>query len=159
MAAIVGVLLSHCAAAPPSTAPVVRIGLVAPFEGRQREIGYDVIYSARLAVREWNGRGGVAGYRVELVALDDSGDPEMAIRAAQTLAIDPAVVGVVGHWLATTTEAARPVYDQAGLALIASGENWVSDPRPSLPTATSRSPRLTSRQGPLPGRPTKRATR
>jgi branched-chain amino acid transport system substrate-binding protein len=114
--------LIGCTLLPAGTAPVVRIGLVAPFEGRQREIGYDLIYAARLAVRQWNGRGGIEGYRVELVALDDGGDPELATRAAQSLALDPMVVGVIGHWLKETTAAARPVYDEAGLPLIEMGE-------------------------------------
>ena len=114
--------LASCAAFPASTAPVVRIGLVAPFEGRFREIGYDVIYAARLAIREWNGRGGVQGYRVELVALDDGGDPELAARAAQRLALDPMVVGVVGHWLEEATAVARPVYQEARMPLIATDE-------------------------------------
>jgi hypothetical protein len=107
-----------CQAFPGSTAPVIRIGLVAPFEGRHRPVGYDVIYAARLAVREWNGRGGVGGYRVELVAIDDGGDIERAVRAAQSLVIDPQVVGVLGHWLEETTTAASPTYAEAGLALV-----------------------------------------
>ena len=61
------------------TDPVVKIGLVAPFEGRYRPIGYDVIYSARLAVREINAAGGIDGHRVALVALDDGGDPQLAL--------------------------------------------------------------------------------
>jgi hypothetical protein len=36
-------LVNGCVPALGGTAPVVRIGLVAPFEGRQRDIGYDVI--------------------------------------------------------------------------------------------------------------------
>ena len=111
-------ILTACTVLPAGTAPIIRIGLVAPFEGRQREIGYDLIYAARLCVRQWNGRGGVENYRVELVALDDGGDPERARRAAQSLGIDPAVVGVMGHWLAETTAAARPAYAQVGLPLI-----------------------------------------
>lgn len=114
--------LVACSLLPAGTAPVVRIGLVAPFEGRHREIGYDLIYASRLAVREWNGRGGIEGYRVELVALDDGGDPELATRAAQSLALDPMVVGVIGHWLEETTAAARSVYAEASLPLIEMGE-------------------------------------
>src|SRR3972149_10909793 len=59
----------------PSTRPTVKIGLIAPFEGRYREIGEEVIYSARLAVREANASGGLGGYAVELMAFDDGGDP------------------------------------------------------------------------------------
>lgn len=111
-------LVAACSAHPASTAPTLRIGLVAPFEGHGREIGYDVIYSARLAVRERNEAGGIAGYRVDLVALDDSGDPELAIRAAQSLAIDSLVMGAVGHWAELTTQAARPVYVELDLPLL-----------------------------------------
>jgi ABC-type branched-subunit amino acid transport system substrate-binding protein len=129
--------LAACGVLPGGTAPVVRFGLVAPFEGRHREIGYDLIYAARLAVRECNGRGGVGGYRVELVALDDGGSPELAMRAAESLAIDPAVVGVIGHWLDETTAAARPVYSEAGLPLIPVDENsdWDGDLPPGFATA------------------------
>jgi len=111
------VLLAGCA----SVAPVVKIGLVAPFEGRDRTIGYDAVYAARLAVREMNAAGGIDGLRVALVALDDRGDPELARDAAASLAIDPAVVAVVGHYRTETTAAAADLYARAGLPLLAAG--------------------------------------
>lgn len=101
--------------------PVVKVGLVAPFEGRHRDIGYDVIYSARLAVREINQAGGIEGTRVALVALDDSGNPEYAQATARSLAIDPDVVAVVGHWLPETTDAAAPIYARDDLLFLAGG--------------------------------------
>lgn len=117
-----------------SVDPVVKIGLVAPFEGQNRAIGYDAIYSARLAVREINEAGGIGGYRLALVALDDSGDPELAQQAAQSLAIDPAVVAVLGHWLPQTTAVAAPIYEQAGLPFIPLGQS------PFLPSDPSTLP-------------------
>lgn len=109
--------LSACA----SVDPVVKIGLVGPFEGEHRAVGYDVIYSARLAVREINAAGGIGGYRIGLVALDDGGNPDLAQQTAASLALDPAVVAVVGHWLPQTTAAAAPVYAEAGLPLLPAG--------------------------------------
>jgi hypothetical protein len=103
--------------------PVVKIGLVAPFEGRYRDIGYDVLYSARLAVRQLNAAGGIGGTRVALVALDDSGNPEFAAATADSLIIDPNVVAVVGHWLPETTAVARQHYDESGMTFIAGGED------------------------------------
>jgi ABC-type branched-subunit amino acid transport system substrate-binding protein len=103
------------------TRPVVKIGLVAPFEGRYREVGYEVIYAVRLAVREANAAGGVAGYSVELFALDDGGDPAMAVEQARKLAADPQVVGVIGHWRGETTERAASVYESEGIPLLATG--------------------------------------
>jgi len=105
-----------------SVDPVVKVGLVAPFEGRNRAIGYDAIYSARLAVRQINEAGGVAGHRVALVALDDRGDPELAKQAAASLAVDPGVVVVLGHFLPEITAVAAPVYEQHQLALLPMGE-------------------------------------
>jgi len=110
-------ILSGCA----SVKPVVKIGLVAPFEGRARAVGYDAIYAARLAVREANAAGGIGGYRLAVVALDDHGDPELAAQSAAALAVDPAVVAVVGHYLPPTTAAANEVYANTGLPLLPAG--------------------------------------
>jgi ABC-type branched-subunit amino acid transport system substrate-binding protein len=97
----------------------VKIGLVAPFEGRYRPIGYEAIYAARLAIREINTRGGINGQRVELVAIDDGGAADKALTAARQLALDPQVVAVVGHFHPDSTAAALPVYCAAGLPVIA----------------------------------------
>lgn len=101
--------------------PVVKIGLVAPFEGRNRAVGYDVIYAARLAVHEINNAGGVDGAKVALVAHDDFGDPETAAAVAASLALDPSVVAVLGHWQSDTTQAAAPIYAAAELAFVPMG--------------------------------------
>ncbi len=105
-----------------NAAPVVKVGLVAPFEGRHRDIGYDVLYSARLAVREINAAGGIDGTRIALVALDDGGTPEFAQATAGSLVIDPGVVAVVGHWLPETNETAAPIYQKGNLAFLAGGD-------------------------------------
>ncbi len=104
-----------------SVDPVVKIGLVAPFEGRHRAIGYDAVYSARLAVREINAAGGIGGHRLALVALDDRADAELARQAAASLVVDPGVVAVVGHYVTGVTEIAAPIYAEAGLPLLAMG--------------------------------------
>jgi len=101
------------------TKPIIKIGLVAPFEGLYRDVGYDALYAVKLALREWNEAGGVEGYMVELVALDDSGDPDQAPGQASELTLDPLVMGAIGHFDDQTTLAASPVYQEAGLALIA----------------------------------------
>jgi ABC-type branched-subunit amino acid transport system substrate-binding protein len=96
----------------------VKIGLVAPFEGRYRPIGYEAIYAARLAIREINARGGLDGHRIELVALDDRGEPERAITAARQLMLDPQVVAVIGHLRPDSSDAAMQIYCEAGLPVI-----------------------------------------
>ncbi len=110
-------LMVGCAL-PRGTKPVVKIGLVAPFEGRYRALGYEVLYAVRLAVRERDAAGGIAGYMVELVALNDDDDPESSAQRAEELAIDPDVVGVVGPFSTAAISAAAPRYHAAGLAMI-----------------------------------------
>lgn len=115
--------LSKGCSLPGSTRPVVKIGLVAPFEGLYRAVGYDALYAVKLAIRQRNGAGGVGGeYMVELVALNDDNDPAEAALQVREMAVDPAVMGVVGHFSAATTLAALESYHQAGLALVVPGD-------------------------------------
>lgn len=118
LALVISLLLAACAVVD----PVVKIGLVAPFEGRHRVLGYDAVYAARLAVRQVNAAGGVGGARVALVALDDGGDRELARQTAASLVVDPDVVAVVGHGLSLTTDAAQPLYRQGDLPLLPLGQ-------------------------------------
>lgn len=118
LALAISLLLAACGV----VEPVVKIGLVAPFEGRHRALGYDAVYAARLAVRQVNAAGGVGGARVALVALDDGGDRELARQTAASLVVDPDVVAVVGHGLSPTTEAALPLYGKADLVLLPLGQ-------------------------------------
>ena len=123
----IGLALLVLSACVPVARPAVKIGLVAPFEGRYRDTGYEVIYGVRLAVREANQRG-LGGYSLELLSLDDSGDAGMAVTQAQKMATDPQVVGVVGHWLDETTLAAAPEYARSGLPLLATSPSPQLDP-------------------------------
>jgi ABC-type branched-subunit amino acid transport system substrate-binding protein len=100
------------------TQPLVKIGLVAPFEGLDRPLGYEALQGVKLALAERNAAGGVGGYKVELVALNDFDEPHEAQLQAREFAADPAVVGVVTGWTGTTTRASLPVYRQVDLAVV-----------------------------------------
>jgi branched-chain amino acid transport system substrate-binding protein len=119
-----------CAACRPlAQAPsVVKIGLAGSFEGLYRNSGYEALYAVKLAVAEWNARGGVAGHPVELVALDDSGSAEQARRQPAELAADTDILGAVGHTLGHTTDAALSEYARLGLPLV-SPTAWTRNPR------------------------------
>lgn len=129
---LVMLALSACDGSfPQRSDPVVKIGLVAPFQGRHREMGYDVIYSARLAIREANQATEGGRTKALLVAVDDFGDPEIARESAEAMIIDPEVMAVIGHWLPETTAAARPVYEAAGLALVEAGQGTFGATNPA----------------------------
>ncbi|NJN95622.1 MAG: ABC transporter substrate-binding protein [Anaerolineales bacterium] len=116
---IVTLSLTACNGIKTGGAPAtLKIGLVAPFEGLHRPLGYEALFGVKLALQEQNMAGGVGGYRVELVALNDFDEPFEAEAQARALIVDPAVVGVIGHLSPAATEAALPVYQQAGLAVV-----------------------------------------
>ncbi|MEW5959671.1 MAG: ABC transporter substrate-binding protein [Chloroflexota bacterium] len=102
---------------PPHAPPTIKIGLVAPFEGLHRPLGYEALFGVKLALQERNQGQGLRGYRVELVALNDFDDPAAARQQAQAVIVDPDILGVVGHLSSATTLAAAPIYQQADLAL------------------------------------------
>ncbi len=111
-------LLALTGCAPPGgTRPLVKIGLAAPFEGHDRPLGYEALKGVKLALAERNAAGGVEGYMVELVALNDFAEPGEAQLQAKEFAIDPAVVGVVTGWTESTARASLPIYRQEGLAV------------------------------------------
>lgn len=75
-------------------------------------------HAAELAVREINARGGVRGRELALRIMDDSGRPEVAIRIAQQLTDDPAVVAVIGHLNSSASLAAGRIYGEARRPLV-----------------------------------------
>lgn len=79
---------------------IVRIALVAPFEGRYREVGYNALYAARMALAD-------SGSAVQLLAVDDGGDTDRAAERLRALADDESVVALIllGH--AVTSPAAQ----------------------------------------------------
>jgi len=120
---VVCVLLAGCSLwggrlMPHSTRPVVKIGLVAPFERRYRTLGYEVLYAVRWAIRERNDAGGIAGTAVELVALNDNDDPADAALQAKKLALDADVMGVIGPFSPGTLAGAALSYSESGLPAI-----------------------------------------
>jgi hypothetical protein len=115
------------AACCPSVKPTVKIGLSAPFEGGDRDLGYEVLYALRLAVRQRNDTGGVGGCAlVEMVALNDFNEPQEAIAQAYEMYADPDVMAVLGGWSPGAAASARPVYDKLGLAFLSPPASWSS---------------------------------
>ena len=96
-----------------STRPIVKIGVAAPFEGLYRSMGYEALYAVKIAVDLRNQEGGVSGYMVELVALNDDNDPSEAVLTARTMIVDPYVLGVIGHLSDRATLAALDRYHRA----------------------------------------------
>src|SRR3989442_471231 len=64
----------------------------------------------QLAVNQINAKRGIRGRKLELRIVDDSGNEDTAVRVAEQLYADPAIVAVVGHLSSGTSLAAARVY-------------------------------------------------
>lgn len=111
----VGVL---CGCAVVRTAEPVRIGLLAPFEGRYREVGYAALYAVQMALQERE-----LADRIELLAVDDGGSDHTAAQRAQALCQDPRVIGVLALGYNATSEITQQAFDDLPVILIGS---WAS---------------------------------
>src|SRR6267378_1760581 len=113
--ALLAAILSLSACSGGSSRGPIVIGLAGPFSQPR---GVSMRHAAELAVKEINARGGIRGRPLALRIMDDSGRPEVAIRIAQQLADDPAVVAVVGHLTSSASLAAGRVYGEARRPLV-----------------------------------------
>lgn len=80
-------LMMGCSGA--KSGEIRRIVLLAPFEGRYREVGYDAYYAVKLAIQD------AGDPSIELLAVDDGGTSGSAIDRARALATDPLVQVVI----------------------------------------------------------------
>ena len=110
-------LLAACAL-PWNAASVVKLGVIAPFEGAGRPLGYAVLPAIKSAVADANASGELAGYRVAVIALDDSLDPTMAAQQARALSLDPDVLAVIGPFTHDAAESVEVVLAAAAITNI-----------------------------------------
>jgi ABC-type branched-subunit amino acid transport system substrate-binding protein len=125
--AAISYLLSACAM-PGDAAPVVKIGVIAPFEGAGRPLGYAVLPAIKAAVTEANASGKFGRYQVMVVAFNDDLHGPTAAAQAKALALDPEVLAVVGPWSAETVEAVAPILAEAGISMLAAADTPIPPP-------------------------------
>ncbi len=113
---------------PGDAAPVVKIGVIAPFEGAGRPLGYAVLPAIKEAAAEANASGALGRYQVMVVAFNDDLHGPTAAAQAKALALDPEVLAVLGPWTAETAAAAAPILAEAGLSMLAETDTSILPP-------------------------------
>ncbi|HWC09898.1 MAG TPA: branched-chain amino acid ABC transporter substrate-binding protein [Acidimicrobiales bacterium] len=98
--------------------PVAKIGVIVPLDAGLVDFGKGIRNSVQLAVDEANRRDVIPGWRLELVALDDSSDPGVGESAARRMAGDPSAIGVVGTYNSGVATRVAPVLGHAGVAMV-----------------------------------------
>jgi branched-chain amino acid transport system substrate-binding protein len=100
----------------------VYVYVAAPLSGFQANGGQTVVGGVRLMAEQLNKAGGLLGYKVVVVELDDEADSDVAIVVAEEVrkAVQEGkrVIGVIGHYNSGQTLAAMDIYKDLPLIVI-----------------------------------------
>jgi branched-chain amino acid transport system substrate-binding protein len=103
----------------PSGDKTLKLGISLPLSGGAAADGQPTLKGAQLAVDELNEKGGVGGYKLELLPLDHAVNgkynEQQAAQDMQTFVNDPAVIGVVGPYNSAVGKVQIPIGNDAGL--------------------------------------------
>jgi branched-chain amino acid transport system substrate-binding protein len=123
-------ILAACGGAREPTKGEVIVYVAAPLSGFQANAGQTVLGGARLAAEKINRAGGLRGYKVTVVGLDDESDSDVALDLAGQIQADLAggknVLGVIGHLNSGQTLAAMEIYKDLALVVITPTASEVS---------------------------------
>lgn len=134
--ALTGTLLARTrqAAAADKT---ITVGINLPFTGADADSAERIKDGALLAIEDANAKGGVAGYRIEVMLLDDGTatagqyDPAQAATNARKMVADASVVAAIGPEMSGSGKAMSPILSAGDLATItpASTNPDITDPQ------------------------------
>lgn len=96
----------------------VYIAIAAPFSGPLSEFGWSMLRGGRMRMKEGEDQILLNGRAVKLIALDDMGKTQQAIRLAKNMSSHQSVVAIIGHLTTGCTLSAIPVYNSAKLILV-----------------------------------------
>ena len=124
-------------AAAPAAEKTLAIGITLPLTGADAGLAARIKYGYEMALAEANEAGGVAGYKLEAIVLDDSTtiagqyDPAQAASNARRLSSDPRVVANFGPQNSGEGKAMAPILSEGDLATItpSSTNPDITDPK------------------------------
>ncbi len=125
LAAASVMVFAACSTTGSSSAPggaskgVLKVGVTLPLSGGAAADGQPTLKGAKLAVDEINEKGGIGGYKLELLPLDHAVNgkynEQQAAQDMQTFVSDPAVIGIVGPYNSAVGKVEIPIGNDAGL--------------------------------------------
>ncbi len=112
---VIGILLAASLSAGCSQAKTVKIGFNAQMTGPDSYIGQAAKVALEDRVQEINAKGGIKGYKIELITYDSRSEVPDAVAAAKRLMEQDQVVGMIGpEW----SGAAIPIAEMANAAKV-----------------------------------------
>lgn len=109
----------------------IRLGYLLSISGATGFLGEDSRGSVEIAIADRDGQ--LLGHPIELVGEDTLCSPEGGQAAAQKIAADPQVVGIIGTTCSSEAVAALPIISAAGLSMISASNTSprLTDPDPA----------------------------
>jgi branched-chain amino acid transport system substrate-binding protein len=108
----------------------VFVYVCAPLSGFQANGGQTVLGGARLMAERINKAGGLLGYKLTVVGVDDESDSEVAVDVAHQIAEEirqgKRIIGVIGHYNSGQTLAAMEIYKDLPLVVITPTSSEIS---------------------------------
>ncbi|MER6186113.1 ABC transporter substrate-binding protein [Streptomyces sp. NPDC001652] len=100
----------------------IKVAVVNAQSGQLSSLGDWEYKGAKLAVDEWNKKGGIDGRKIQLKLFDDQGDPTTGTNLARRL-VSEKYVAMIGTAESAVTIAMAPVLQQAKIPNITSGQS------------------------------------
>jgi branched-chain amino acid transport system substrate-binding protein len=94
---------------------LIKIATQSPLSGGMSAVGTDIKNGAQLAVEQLSAALVKLGFKVELAAFDDQGNPDTGVANAKSIVSDPAVLAIVGHYNSGVQIPSSEEYHAAGL--------------------------------------------
>jgi len=147
LAVVAALALAACQAKKPETAAApspgsspggapsgdrILVGHVGSMTGSEATFGQSTDNGIKLAIEQWNAKGGVKGRQIGLKTYDSQGKPEEAAVAATRLIVNDRVNVLLGEVASSRSLAMAPIADQNGVPMI---------------TPSSTNPRVTKEGG------------
>ena len=115
----------------------ITIGINLPLTGADAHDAELIKDGALLAIEEANAQGGVAGYKINVIVLDDGTatagqyDPAQAATNARKMVADATIVAAIGPQMSGAGKAMSPILSQGNLAIVtpSSTNPDITDPK------------------------------
>ncbi|WP_086728438.1 ABC transporter substrate-binding protein [Streptomyces carpinensis] len=105
-----------------SSSGPIKIAVIDARSGQLSSLGNWEYKGAKLAVDEWNKKGGINGRKIQLKSFDDQGDPTTGTNLARKISSEK-YIAMIGTSESAVTIAMAPVLKQEGIPNITSGQS------------------------------------
>jgi branched-chain amino acid transport system substrate-binding protein len=96
----------------------IKIATQTPLSGNSATLGEAIKLGAQMALEENKEKFKKLGFNLELLPMDDQGDPKKGVANAQQLGADESVLGVVGHLNSGVAIPSSVTYEKYGLVMV-----------------------------------------